>query len=108
VVSNREQRIGENEAFFRRLNEQIDDVSDEPPGPLVEFVCECGDADCTVRVRLTEAEYDAVRRGATTFLVFPGHVAHDVEIVVSSNERFAVVRKHGEAGEIAVEEDPRS
>ena len=108
MVSNREQRIGENEAFFRKLNEQIEDVSDEPPGRLVEFVCECGDADCTMRVRLTETEYAAVRRGPTTFLVFPGHVVPDVETVVSSNERFTVVRKHGEAGEIALEEDQRS
>jgi hypothetical protein len=107
-VSGRAERLAENESFFRRLNEHVQAVVDEPAGTYREFVCECGDADCTMRVPLTEPEYEEVRADATTFLVAPGHVARDIEVVVRVNDRFAVVRKHGEAGEVAVEEDPRS
>jgi hypothetical protein len=28
---------------------------------MIEFICECGDADCTMAVSLTQAEYEQLR-----------------------------------------------
>jgi hypothetical protein len=106
----REERVARNEALFREVNEQIKQVNeDTPAGSEADFVCECGDPDCTDPVSLTLVEYEEVRRDATHFAVRPGHVVPDVEVVVARNDRFAVVKKNDpQAARIAVREDPRS
>jgi hypothetical protein len=106
----REERVARNEALFREVNEQIKQVNeDTPAGSEADFVCECGDPDCTDPVSLTLVEYEEVRRDATHFAVLPGHVVPDVEVVVARNDRFAVVKKNDpQAARIAVREDPRS
>jgi hypothetical protein len=106
----REERVARNEALFREVNEQIKQVNeDTPAGSEADFVCECGDPDCTDPVSLTLVEYEEVRRDATHFAVLPGHVVPDVEVVIARNDRFAVVKKNDpQAARIAVREDPRS
>ena len=106
----REERIARNEALFREVNEQIKEVNDDvPAGSEADFVCECGDPECTSPVSLTLVEYEEVRSDPTHFAVLPGHVVSDVEVVVARNDRFAVVRKNEpQAARIAVREDPRS
>jgi hypothetical protein len=74
----------------------------------VEFLCECDDADCVDRIRLTVEEYESVRAHPAQFVVAPDHEARDVEFVQRVNDRYIVVRKVGEAAEIADEFDPRS
>jgi hypothetical protein len=106
----REERVARNEALFREVNERIRDVNEEaPPASETDYVCECGDPGCAEPVSLTEVEYEEVRADATHFVVRPGHVVPDVEVVVARNDRFAVVRKNEpKAARIAVREDPRS
>ena len=108
-MDERARRIATNEGRFREINERLradlralpDDA--EP----VEFVCECGRADCAQFVRLTLTEYEAVRAGSLDFAVLPGHESPDVEDVVDSNERYARVRKHPETAPIVTDSDPR-
>lgn len=109
-MDSRQQRVAKNEALFRQVNERIEDVNRELDRDAPsDFLCECGDDDCTAPVSLTLAEYEEVRRDPTHFVVTPGHEVVDVERVVMENERYAVVKKFtGEAGRIAVETDPRS
>lgn len=57
---------------------------------------------------LTIAEYEAARSAPRQFLVAPGHELPEIETVVASNARYELVRKHGEAAELATERDPRS
>ena len=109
-MSDREQRLSENEAAFRDVNESLRYVAG--PGtatvPTIRLVCECGDAGCTDFLDVTVPEYEEVRTVATHFLVRPGHVAPDIERVVVENDRFAVVEKRpGEPAQIATETDPR-
>ena len=106
----REERIARNEALFREVNERIQDVNEELSGALeADFLCECGDAECTEPISLTPREYEEVRRDPTHFAVLPGHVVPDVEQVVAQNDRFAVVAKTDpEAARVAVRKDPRS
>lgn len=106
----REERVARNEALFREVNERIKDVSEDAQSPAeTDFVCECGDAECTRPVSLTPREYEEVRRDPTHFAVLPGHVVTDVEVVVAHSDRFVVVAKTDpQAARIAVREDPRS
>jgi hypothetical protein len=108
-VDSRQQRVAKNEALFRKVNERIEEVNEElEGGGRSDFLCECGDDECTEPVSLTLAEYEEVRANPTHFVIAPGHDVIDVERVVRETDRFAVVQKFtGEAGRIAVESDPR-
>jgi hypothetical protein len=105
----REERVARNEALFREVNERIKDVNEEVPAALeADYLCECGDAECTQPISMTPFEYEEVRRDPTHFAVLPGHVVPDVEQVVAHAERFVVVAKTDpQAARIAVREDPR-
>lgn len=57
--------------------------------------CECGAADCCAEVDVTWDEDDAVEHsGENLWIVAPGHqlLGAREAVVVSSNERFSVVR----------------
>jgi hypothetical protein len=109
-VHARERRLAENEVRFRALNERLRDGSDTwgLGDGMLELVCECGDEDCTQALRLTPREYESVRSDAARFIVAPGHELIEVEDVVAEHEGWSIVRKRGEAAEIAAENDPRS
>lgn len=107
----REQRLVENEAMFRDINERIEDIATSH-GPrdehVYEFFCECSNKDCTLRLELTIAGYEAVRREPAQFVVAPGHDLPEIEDVVFSCAEYQVVRKRGWAADLAEAKDPRS
>jgi hypothetical protein len=109
-VDSRQQRVAKNEALFRRVNERIEEINEALAGDSeAEFLCECGNDDCTEPVSLTLSEYEEVRSNPTHFLIAHGHDVVDVERVVRETDRYAVVEKFsGETARIAVETDPRS
>jgi hypothetical protein len=108
----RAEAIARNDATFRAANERVnefanglDDIEDMP----LPFLCECADVRCTDIVRLTGAEYEAIRRDPTRFVTVPGHEGDEESTtVVEENDRYAVVEKLGAAAEVAVELDPRA
>ena len=106
----RERQVAENEVRFRALNEALRDRGSTWEGSegLISLVCECGDEDCTLPIRLTPDEYESVRAGETQFAIVPSHVRPEVEDVVAEREGWVVVRKRGEAGAIAAASDPRA
>ena len=107
----REQRLVENETMFREINERIEDIAAShgpEDGHVYEFFCECSNRDCTLRVELTVAAYEGVRREAAQFVVAPGHELPEIEDVVARGPGFQVVRKRGGAALIAEAEDPRT
>ena len=109
-VQSREQQVAENEVRFRALNERLREragVWDGSEGVL-KLVCECGDEDCTIAIGLSVREYEAVRAVETQFIVVRGHERAEVEDVVGGAENCLIVRKRGEAAEIAAGTDPRS
>ena len=105
----RERRVAENEVRFRALNERLREngAAWEGSDGVLDLVCECGDEDCTMPLGLTPGEYESVRADETQFAIVPGHVRAEVEDVVSEQDDWALVRKRGEAAEIAAENDPR-
>ena len=106
----RTQRRAENEVRFRALNERLRDRAGTSGrnGGTLELVCECGNEDCVAPIVLTPAEYEAVRAEPADFAVLGEHVAADVEDVLVVLADCTVVRKRGEAAEIAAAADPRA
>ncbi len=105
-----DRRVALNEALFREVNERLGEIGRSLDGAGdYEFVCECGDSDCTDRLTLDLDRYEAIRSSATRFVVLPGHVAPRAERVVAENDGYMVVEKTDEdAVRIVVELDPRA
>ena len=109
-MDDRGRRIGINEALFRAVNEQIEELNQRlsGAGPM-DIVCECGDAQCVERVTVAPAEYERVRKDARRFIVAPGHVVPEYEVVLEEHPGYHVIEKiHDEPERIAEETDPRS
>jgi hypothetical protein len=102
-------RVAKNESLFREVNERIRELEEtfverEPGNTLASFVCECATTGCTTRVEATLDEYELARRRPTRFLVAPGHARPEFERIVLKTDRFELVEKFGEAGEVATAE----
>ena len=101
-LASREERIAHNESWSRSLNERMAEWTrgrDEMTG----FRCECWQADCKERIRLSGRDWEMVRAEPNRFAVAPRHVAPKIEAVVKTFPRFWVVEKFGVAGEVAEE-----
>jgi hypothetical protein len=108
-VDQREQRMAQNEALFREVNERIKSTADGLGSTAdFEYFCECANADCTFQISLTAAEYENVRADATQFVVLPQHFTPEVETLASERKAYWIVRKTGDAGEYVEKLDPRS
>jgi hypothetical protein len=110
TVDERERRLAKNETLFRDLNERIEQVAIQQAEDthVFEFLCECSNIDCTLRVELTPAAYEHARNDPASFIVAMGHELPEIEEVVFDGDGYQVVRKQGEAAELAEERDPRS
>ncbi|MDN5275554.1 MAG: hypothetical protein JWN33_203 [Candidatus Saccharibacteria bacterium] len=110
-LSRSHRRMAENEAIFRRLNQQVQAGFDEinaiaveeraapygvSPDTLLEFYCECSDENCIQRISLTADEYNRVHGEGDLFTVIRGHEVLGIEDVVSTNGNYSLVRKHFE------------
>jgi hypothetical protein len=100
-----DERVAINESRLRTVNEAIERglrSRDEPMG----IVCECGRIRCTEILELDHDEYESVRSSPRQFVVVDGHQTH-VDETVERHGDYAVVVKHGAAGEFAEALDPR-
>lgn len=61
------------EELFREVNERIVRLNHRFEATEAEYLCECPDSLCAERLRLTLAEYEAVRSDPCRFLMAPGH-----------------------------------
>ena len=97
-------RAAQNEALYREVNERISELMESfrvAPDELVGFLCECDGSGCEATLSLSLEEYHDVRADARHFAVLPAHVDPDVERVVRTTDRYALVEKEGEGGAIA-------
>ena len=105
-----DRQAARNETVFREANELLVARKRELGADigLTPFLCECERESCTSIVRLSDDEYGRARANPRTFLLLPGHEeglnqAH----VRERDERFVIVEKVGEMGELTGEEDAR-
>ena len=103
-------RAAKNQSLFREVNEQLEGLAEafQFISETANFCCECADVECVGTLPLSMTEYEALRADPNQFAVLPGHVYPEVERVVTENERYVVVAKIGEGGNVASEADPRS
>jgi hypothetical protein len=104
-------RVGHNEALFRQVNEQVEEVNDAFSNLTNAFaiVCECGDSGCIEQIKVPPAMYERTREDSTHFIVKPGHQAEDVEDVIETQDDYVIVEKSPPAArEIAEETDARN
>ena len=111
-VTTPDERKALNETTFRRANDTIEKraaalLGEDEPSP-VPFLCECPRRDCTQVVLVTFREYEGVRADPRHGLAASGHEDPEIERIVERNDRFLVTEKLGRAGEVVVEQDPRS
>lgn len=97
-------RVAMNEATYRKINEAV--RAGGADGPIT-FLCECGRLGCNQLIRLTRAEYEAVRSNSRRFAIVPGHEIPDVEDVVARDERYSVIEKHSDTDDVVKPTDPR-
>jgi 3,4-dihydroxy-2-butanone 4-phosphate synthase len=72
------------------------------------YVCECGDATCVERIRLTRLEYEAVRDYSTRFAIAVDHENPEIDQLVTEGGRYSVVQKiAGRPARIARQMDQR-
>lgn len=57
------------------------------------YVCECGDATCAERIRLTRQEFEAVRDYSTRFAIAVDHENPEIDQLVTEGCRYSVVQK---------------
>jgi hypothetical protein len=101
--------MGQNEAWFRELNERLESRALTRSGSdeWFEIVCECHREDCTERIPISVPEYEQVRDVATQFIVAHGHGDSPVERVADHRDGYDVVTKLGEAALVAEQQNPR-
>jgi hypothetical protein len=104
----RHERLARNETIFREVNERIEELAQRGELDSLQILCECGNGDCKEPLRVSVAEYERVRQEPTDFFVASGHVIPAIERVIDTGQRFDVVRKLAEEGELARKTDPRS
>ena len=103
------ERIARNDATFREANEVIVTAARRlGEGERAPFICECADPACRDVLRLTLAEYAAVRADPTRFVVAPEHEQGPFTKEVDGGEGYVVVQKLGAAASTVAELDPRS
>lgn len=110
-MDERQRRVGENEALFRLVNEEVEGISREfaETSQTMEIVCECGHGDCVERIVVPLPSYERVRADPALFIIVPGHVVPSVEDTVEQSDGYEVVRKRaGAAAKLATETDPRA
>ena len=109
-MSERERRLAENEVAFREINERLRDEVEAIAGADATFnvLCECSSPACAVRIKVTPAEYESIHADAAQFIVALGHSAPVIETVVGGTDLYDVVRKRGEAADVARAADESS
>lgn len=106
-------RIGQNEALFRVVNEEITELVPVSAGAF-EIVCECGYAECRKVISVTPEAYARVRAAPDRFFVRADHQIEEVETVVEVVESdspigtyFVVEKRDGIPRQVAELTDPR-
>ena len=98
-------RVAINQTILRRVNEAMRDPRADA---VVSFRCECGQLGCNELIRLSRAEYDAVRSHPRRFAIVAAHEVVEIERIVERHSRYAVVEaRDPAAAALAEQTNPR-
>ena len=78
-----------------RVAELIEGFHDSPAGDqLMTVFCECGSEECLAPVEMTLGEYQAVRAGATRWVISSAHIDATADSVIARRNGYALI-EHG-------------
>lgn len=106
-MTERQKQVGRNENDARTANEAVS-ADDSSGTSTLSVVCECGNEKCDKPIEMSVDEYEVIRSEPAHFAVLDGHEILDCERVIASYDRYLVVEKFGDAGDVASEADPRN
>jgi hypothetical protein len=90
-------RIRHNNDIFRDANERIRAAASAYDHQMeqIPYLCECPVESCVEVIRLTQAEYEAVRADPNHYVTAVGHEAAEAPVghVVARNDGYVVVEK---------------
>lgn len=86
-------RLVRNQLILGEVNERIHELAEQFDLESAVFICECSTEDCGEFIALELDEYKAIRSSPTLFVVVPGHETLQVENVVETNDRYALIEK---------------
>src|SRR5581483_3942207 len=98
------ERAARNQSVYRSANEKLKPINaavHQRGDPLGEWICECADASCELHVLATRLEYEQIRANPRAFIVYVSHVDAEVERVLVANDRYTIVEKFDNGGEVA-------
>lgn len=108
AMTQRTERLAENETVFRAGNEAIEANRRGAGADERSYLCECGLATCFEQLSLTRGQYETVRAHPARFIVARGHQDEAAgEAVVDEGPDYLVVEKSDVGREIAEHTDPR-
>jgi hypothetical protein len=110
-VDERARKLALNEAFFRDVNERINEQAEvwgHGAPVAVEYLCECSNSNCTFKIELKPEEYEHVRSNGEWFAIVPDHELPEIEDVVERHDGYSIVSKRGDTGAFVALLDPRS
>jgi hypothetical protein len=94
-VDTRETRRVANQKLFRLGNERLRMAVDGqvPDTGRIPFLCECADEFCDGRVDLRLDEWEGLAAKPKHYVMVPGHLRSEGEMVVGMLDGYDVVRK---------------
>lgn len=94
-MNERKRRIGENEAIFRSVNEEVRTLHGTLAAATetMRIVCECGQRSCTDQFTIEPTRFAEIREDPTLFIIRPGHDLPETETVVSREGDYWIVKK---------------
>jgi hypothetical protein len=109
MTRDRAERVALTEAAFRIANERMAGWEERRTGDgaVASYFCECGIDGCREEVRLTQAQYEAVRAEPRRFVVRHGHVIEDLEIELERHDGYSVIEKPAALKPLLDDTDPR-
>ena len=105
----RRRRIAENEVRFRDINERLRRGLEAVVDAVdhIDFVCECGYAECVRTIPMTVGDYEHVRSDGRWFAALTGHEIPDTEDVVERHEGYVILQKKPPSAPLVEGRDPR-
>jgi hypothetical protein len=76
-----------------RLSDAVEQQNKVPETAKVPFLCECADEFCDGRVELERTQWKSIASNPNEFLMLPGHLRSEGEVVVGEFDGYEIVRK---------------
>jgi|SRR6476469_6090737 len=90
-MPSRKERLAQNEARFREINEAAQ--PQRKTQGQGRFICECADRSCMMWIEVSLDEYAAVREHPRRFIVAPTHEVPDIETIIDRKPGYFVIEK---------------